>query len=127
MNYIKSYKLFTESIGFGDNVTGIGADEATFDHSNSPVLKQQVIAYVDNILYSNRGKLIFDLLGIEQPKDLEGAEMDDMYDTVKEKAIKYFMKHPHKMIDEEEMDVNPMPIDANSTNTDGIPRVTHGH
>ena len=51
MKYLKSFNKF-ESVGFGDNVSGIGSDEGTFDHSNNPVLKQQVERYVDSMLKS---------------------------------------------------------------------------
>lgn len=124
---MKNFNSFKESVGFNDGVSGIGSDEATFDHSNNPVIKQQVIAYVDELLYSNQGKVIFDALGLEQPEELEGAEMDSMYDEIREKAINFFMKHPHKMVDITQMDIKKMPISSGSTNNDGIPRVTHGH
>lgn len=125
MKHLKKFDKFKESVGFGDSVSGIGADEGTFDHSNSPVLRQQVQAYVDEILYSNQSKIIFDALGLEQPKELEGAEMDSMYDEIRDKAIKFFMKHPHKMVDIQEMDIKQTPIDARSTNTDGVPRTNN--
>jgi hypothetical protein len=95
MKYLKSFKFF-ETVGFGNNITGIGSDEATFDHSNSPVLKQQVENYVDSMLGSEI-TVLCKKIGVQAPKDLQGAEMDDFADKVREKAIAFFMKNPAHM------------------------------
>ena len=95
MKYLKSFNKF-ESVGFGDNVSGIGSDEGTFDHSNNPVLKQQVERYVDSMLKSEI-TVLCKKIGIEPPKDLEAAQMDDFESKVREKAIKFFMKNPAHM------------------------------
>lgn len=126
MKYLKNYSLFKEAIGINDEITGIGADTGTYDHSNSPVLRLKVQEYVDGLLYSNQSILIFDALGLEQPKDLEGAEMDDMYDQIRDKAIKYFMKNPHKMREPGDIEVQEIGVEGDNVtiNTDGIPRVT---
>jgi len=95
MKYIKTFRSF-ESVGFGNNITGIGSDEATFDHSNNPVLKQQVERYVDSMLDSEI-TILCKKIGIQAPKDLEGSEMDSFSDKVREKAIAFFMKNPAHM------------------------------
>lgn len=95
MKYLKSFKFF-ETVGFGNNITGIGADEATFDHSNNPVLKQQVERYVDSMLGSEI-TVLCKKIGIQAPKDLEGSQMDDFESKVRDKAIAFFMKNPAHM------------------------------
>lgn len=118
--------LFKEAIGISDEISGIGSDNGTYDHSNNPVLRLQVQDYVDGLLYSNQAILIFDALGLKQPDDVEGAEMDDMYDQIRDKAIDYFMKNPHKMQEPDDIEVEEIPIEGDNIaiNTDGIPRVT---
>jgi len=95
MKYLKSFNKF-ESVGFGNNISGIGADEGTFDHSNSPVLKQQVERFVDSMM-GNEITILCKKIGIKAPKDLQGSEMDDFADKVREKAIAFFMKNPAHM------------------------------
>lgn len=95
MKYLKSFKFF-ETVGFGNNITGIGADEATFDHSNNPVLRQQVERYVDSMLDSEI-TVLCKKIGVQAPKDLEGSQMDDFQAKIRERAINFFMKNPAHM------------------------------
>lgn len=135
MKYIKRFeKYVSENVMANADNTSIddeigGPDEATFDHKDSPVLRQKVQEYVAQILHSNDNKIIFDALGIKQPDDVEGSELDSMYDEVEKKAIEYFIKHPHKMIDPDQNDVqqNTMGIVGNPQNNpnDRIPKITN--
>jgi len=125
MKYLINFKTF-ETVGFGDSVTGIGADEGTFDHTNSPVTRQHAEAFVDDLIKSQE-KFLFKELGIKKPK-LDGAELDSFYDQIRDKAIKYFTKHPHRMINTNEMDVKGIPVTNGAINdVNVIPKVTHGH
>ena len=134
MKHLKYFENFilenglanADNYSIDDNITG--PDEATYDHSKSPVLKEKVKEYVKQALHSNKSKMIFDLLGLEQPKEIEGAELDSMYDEIEEKAVKYFTAHPHKMINlEDDIKINKMGIEGNPQNpiNDRIPKITN--
>ena len=93
MKYIKYFEKFigenvsanNDNASIYDEITG--PDGATFDHSNSPLLRQKVQEYVQQVLHSNQSKIIFDALGLEEPEDVEGVEFDSMFDEIEEKAI----------------------------------------
>lgn len=126
MKHLKTFIKFNEAMD--DEITG--PDEATFDHSKSPVLRQKVEEYVKSVLYSNQSKVIFDALGIKQPKDVQGSEFDSMLARVEEKAIEYFIKHPHKMPEVDEFSINQMGISGtsannNNGNNNGVPKITN--
>ena len=133
MRYIKHFEKFknenvmanADNSGVDDDITG--PDTATFDHTHSPQLKLKVEEYVEQVLHSNQSKIIFDALGLEEPKELEGQEMDSMFDDIKQKAIEYFTKHPHKMVNlEDDTRVNTMGMQGNPQNNpnDRIPKIT---
>ena len=135
MRYIKYFEKFIgENVGANNDNASIddeiaGPDEATFDHSNSPVLRQRVQEYVHQVLHSNQSKIIFDALGLEEPEDVEGVELDSMFDEIEEKAIEYFIKHPHKMVDlnDDGMQANTIGMQGNPQNNpnDRIPKITN--
>ena len=124
MKYLKLFEDFTNDENRGNH--------ATFDHSKNPVIREKVKEYVKGLLHSNQYKIIFDLLGLEAPKDLEGQEMDGTFDDVEQKAIEFLMKHPEQMtIDLEGEDISKMPV-ASSNNynvgnalTSNTPVITH--
>jgi hypothetical protein len=124
MKYLINFKTF-ETVGFGSNITGIGSDEGTFDHSLSPVLKEKVKEYVERLINEQQFKILFEIIGKEVPKNVEAAEMDSMIDQVKDDVIAKLMKQPHKMINLDEIDVTPMMLAPNTSNTDGIPRTNN--
>ena len=135
MKYIKHFEKFIGENVFANNSNSsiddeiTGPDAATFDHSNSPVLREKVKEYVQQVLHSNQSKIIFDALGLEQP-EVEGVELDSMYDDIEEKAIEYFIKHPHKMVDLDDnsgAEANTMGIEGNPQNNpnDRIPKITN--
>ena len=81
MRWIKNFENFTQDTNaFTQTDTGRGADDAQFDHSNSPVIRQKAKEYVAKVLHSNDYKKIFNDLGKEVPKDLHSNEMDSMFD-----------------------------------------------
>ena len=123
---MKTFIKFNEAMD--DAITG--PDMATFNHEKSPVLKEKVKEYVQTLLYSNQSKVIFDALGIEQPKDVSGAEFDSMLAEVEEKAIKYFTRHPHKMQEVDEFSINQLGVSGtsgnnNNGNNNGVPKVSN--
>jgi hypothetical protein len=124
MKYLINFKTF-ETVGFGSDITGIGSDEATFDHSLSPVLKEKVKEYVERLINEQQFKILFNIIGKEAPKNVEAAEMDSMIDQVKDDVIAKLMKQPHKMINLDEIDVTPMMLAPNTSNTDGVPRTNN--
>jgi hypothetical protein len=124
MKYLINFKTF-ETVGFGSNITGIGSDEATFDHSLSPVLKEKVKEYVERLINEQQFKILFNIIGKKAPKNVEAAEMDSMIDQVKDDVIAKLMKQPHKMINLDEIDVTPMMLAPNTSNTDRVPRTNN--
>jgi hypothetical protein len=124
MKYLINFKTF-ETVGFVSNITGIGSDEGTFDHSLSPVLKEKVKEYVERLINEQQFKILFEIIGKEVPKNVEAAEMDSMIDQVKDDVIAKLMKQPHKMINLDDINVEPMMLAPNTSNTDGIPRTNN--
>jgi hypothetical protein len=117
---MKYIKLFEDFITDEDR-----GKDATFDHSNSPVLRQEVKKYVDTILHSNQFKVIFDALGIEVPKDISADGLDAMFDDVEEQAIEFFIKNPERMTNDTGGDeIKKMPVDTGS-NDNRIPSISN--
>lgn len=130
MKWIKSFENFAQDTNnFIQTDTGRGADDAQFDHSNSPVIRQKAKEYVDTVLHSKDFKKIFDDLGKEAPKDMQAGEMDSVFDDIAEEAIKYYTKYPEKMIiDIGDGNVNQMAVSGGNTGnalTSHVPMVTH--
>lgn len=124
MKHIKSFNLFTESQGIMDEIRG---DDAKFDHSNNPVLKLQIKAKVEDLIKSdNTRKSICDEIGIELPKEVDGAEFDDMFDKLINVAIDYFMKNPHRLPETEEIEVDNIPTGQKLSDDRGhVPRTNN--
>jgi hypothetical protein len=107
MKHIKTFNLFTESQGIMDEIRG---DDALYDHTNDPVLKLQIKAQVEDLIRNdNTRKKICNEMGIEMPKEVEGAEFDDMFDKLIDKAIEYFTKHPHRLPKTDNIEVDNQP------------------
>lgn len=99
--------------------------QATFDHSNNPVLRLQAKEYVENILHSNQFKIIFDELGLEMPKDVDSDDFDEMFNQIGERAINYFCKNPHKMHDYQEAEINKLDINMGNQGSERIPKTNN--
>lgn len=124
MKYIKLYEDFINDENRGQEAA------AEYDHSNSPVIREEARKYVQSILYSNEYKLIFDELGLEAPKEVEGQQMNSMFDEIEEKAIDYYVKHPERMSIELDTEVNKMAVTGGNNQTGNdltsrVPVITH--
>lgn len=128
MKYLKKFATF-EAVGFGNNITGadteIGSDNGSFDHSLSPVLREQVKEYVERLINEQQFKMLFKIVGKELPKDVKAAEMDNLIEQIKDDVIEKLMKQPHKMVNLDEVDVVPMTLAPNTSNTDRVPRTNN--
>ena len=124
MKYIKTFNLFTESQGITDDVRG---DDAQYDHQNNPVLKLQIKSKVEELIRNdNTRKLVCDEMGIEIPKEVEGAEFDDMFDKLTDKAIEYFTKHPHRLPEEDKLEIDNQPTGQKLSDDRGyVPRTNN--
>jgi hypothetical protein len=100
MKWIKKYENF---------ITDDNRDTAAIDYlpKHNPVVKQQATEYVDSVLKSNDFAKIFNVIGIQPPKELKGDEMDKVFDEVREKAIEYFVNNPEAIGREVKMDRLP--------------------
>ena len=130
MKWIKNFENFTQDTNaFTQTDTGRGADDAKFDHSNSPVIRQKAKEYVAKVLHSNDYKKIFNDLGKEVPKDLHSNEMDSMFDEIEEEAVKFYTKNPDRMtVDIGDGAINKMGISnggADNALMSNVPLVTH--
>lgn len=126
MKYLKNFATF-ETVGFSSNITGtgIGAEESTYDHSLDTVLKEKVKEYVERLINEQQFKMLFKIVGKELPKDVKAAEMDSLIEQIKDDVIEKLMKQPHKMVNLDEVDVVPMTLAPNTSNTDRVPRTNN--
>lgn len=85
----------------------------------NPVTNQRVIEYVDDKLKSNDFLDIFNAAGVVAPKDLKGEDMDNLFDMVRDKAIKYFNENPEEI-------GKPIKFNTYAVNGgDGVPRTNN--
>lgn len=110
MKWMKKFETF---------VTDLNRDTETTDYvpKHNPVLRQVATEFVDSLLKGNDYSKLFKLVGIELPKEIEGSEIDDLFDEVKNKAIEYFIDNPEQI--GKEITVNQFQVNSG----DGIPRV----
>ena len=121
MKYLKFYE---------DYITGGDEhrDDAQFDHSNSPVIREEAKKYVQEVLHSNQYKKIFIELGLEPPKDVEGQELDAMFDDIEQRAVDYFTKYPEKMTITQDDSISKMAVTGGNVGnslTAQVPVITH--
>lgn len=108
MKYIRTFESF---------VTDDNRGEDTQYPQYNAALKSEVVEYVDGILNSNEYHKVVDLLGLELPKNVSGEEIDEFFDDVREKAIKYFMANPEQ-IEKTGFSIKTFNVPGN----DGVPR-----
>ena len=121
MKYLKFYE---------DYITGGDEhrDDAQFDHSNNPVIREAAKKYVQEVLHSNQYKKIFDELGLEPPKEVEGQELDAMFDKIEQQAVDYFVKYPEKMTITQDDEVSKMAVTGGNVGDNlsaRVPVITH--
>ena len=118
MRYLITFENF--------NSDGNRLEDSKYDHSKSPVLRMKAKEYVEMLMHSNQYKIIFDDLGLEVPKEADKKDGNELFDIVGERAIEYYIKHPHRMtetgVDGEDVKMN---VSGGAINTDGVPKITH--
>lgn len=88
MKWIRTYETFVNDDNRGD--------EIKYPELN-PVVKIEASEYVDSKLKSNEYMEIFNIVGVEPPSDINGGELDDIFDEVREKAIEYYTNNPEEI------------------------------
>jgi hypothetical protein len=88
MKWIKTYETF-----LNDEERGEAMDYPT----STPVDMIEAKDYVDMKLKSNEFAEIFKAVGVEPPKDLTHENIEEKFDEVREKAIKYFTDNPEEI------------------------------
>ena len=83
----------------------------------NPVVNKKAEEFVDSLLNGNYA-ILFKVAGMKMPKNLHSSEMDDLFDEVREKSIKYFIEHPES-IGKEELVMKQFKVNGG----DGIPRM----
>ena len=110
MKWMKKFETF---------VTDLNRDTETTDYvpKHNPVLRQVATEFVDSLLKGNDYDKLFKLVGMELPKEIEGSELDELFDEVKDKAIEFFIDNPEQI----GKDITLKQFSINGG--DGIPRV----
>jgi len=126
MKYLKTYENFTENDMSNDLERGF---DAQYDHSNSPVIRQSAKQYVQSVLHSNQYKKVFNDLGKEVPKEIDGQDLEGMFDQIEDEAIKFYTKNPERMtVDVGDGNINKMAITGGNLGNDltaNTPVITH--
>lgn len=112
MRKLKKYENF---------ITDLNRDSSALDYvpRHNPVVNQEAQEFVDSMMHNNY-EILFKVAGVEMPKDLDSNDMDPLFDDVREKAIKYFIKNP-ELIGKEDMVVKQFKVNGG----DGIPRMSN--
>ncbi len=112
MRKLKKYENF---------ITDLNRDSSALDYvpRHNPVVNQEAQEFVDSLMHNNY-EILFKVAGVEMPKDLDSNDMDPLFDDVREKAIKYFIKNP-ELIGKEDMVVKQFKVNGG----DGIPRMSN--
>jgi hypothetical protein len=85
--------------------------------SYNPIDNQKAKEFVESLVKPNP-KLLFQMAGLEMPKEISGQELDELVDQAKEKAIEFLKKNP-EMIWKEEYVMKHFKVNAG----DGVSRV----
>jgi len=91
MKYIKKFENFVNDENRGE--TAEYPAEA-----KDPSLSTKIKNFINHKL-DHDYKSLFDVVGMKMPSDLNGEELDKIFDEVREKAIKYYMEHPEELED----------------------------
>ena len=88
MKWIKKYETFVNDDNRGE--------DTQYPQLN-PVIKMNASEYVDSKLKTEEKFDMFRVAGVVPPKDLNSTEFNDLFDTIREKAIEYFTNNPEEM------------------------------
>lgn len=86
MKFIKKYESFH----------GTGVDDGSGEQipGYNPVINQRVKEFVDSLCGKGRHDELEKLMGTKMPPNLSSDKMDEYEDSLKDRAIKYFVENP---------------------------------
>lgn len=102
-------------------VTDNNRDSAAIDFvpKHNPVVNQNAQLYVDEILQNGDLNLLFRAAGVTAPKNIDSVNMDEVYDTIRQKAIDYYIQNPEAI--GRDIPMKQFKVQAG----DGIPRTNN--
>ncbi len=102
-------------------VTDNNRDSAAIDFvpKHNPVVNQNAQLYVDEILQNGDLNLLFRAVGVTAPKNIDSIDMDEVYDTIRQKAIDYYIQNPEAI--GKDIPMKQFKVQAG----DGIPRTNN--